>query len=65
MVYIPTVFYTSATDADATVSEPTLSPETPEVGTETVGAITDYEAGKTNVVSIETPVGTSWPTMLL
>ena len=57
MVYIPTVFYTSATDADATVSEPTLSPETPEVGTETVGAITDYVAGKTNVVSIETPVG--------
>ena len=57
MVYIPTVFYTSATDADATVSEPTLSPEAPVVGTKTEGAITGYEAGKTNVVSIETPVG--------
>ena len=57
MVYIPTVFYTSATDADATVSEPALSPEAPVVGTVTEGAITGYEAGKTNVVSIETPVG--------
>ena len=57
MVYIPTIFYTSATDADATVSEPTLSPETPVVGTKTEGDITGYEVGKTNVVSIETPVG--------
>ena len=56
MVYIPTVFYTSATDDDATVSEPTLIPGSP-AGTEIVDAITDYEAGKTNVVSFETPVG--------
>ena len=56
MVYIPTVFYTSATDADATASEPVATGDAAASEEET-SAITNFEAGKTNVISIPVPAG--------